>query len=92
MYTPSTGAWRGIGSVPQFPMHAHNIFVGGKVYWFLPSEEDHRTAGSILSVDMEENFRVIELPEEVIEHAFLANLDGHLCLIAIYDDDLIMDI
>lgn len=60
--------------------------------WFLPSEEDHRIAGWILSVDMEDKFRVIELPEEVTEHAFLVNLDGHLGLVAIYDDGEIMDV
>ncbi|GMN27618.1 hypothetical protein TIFTF001_041057 [Ficus carica] len=92
VYSPSTGVWRGIGSVPKCPMKSHNIFVVGKVYWFLPSEDDHTIAGSILSVDMEENFQVIELPEEVTAHAFLVNLDAHLCLVAIYDDDLIMDI
>lgn len=92
VYSPSSGTWRGIGSVPECPMHSDNVYVDGKVYWFLVSEEDHEVPGSILSVDMEENFRIVELPEEVTAHAFLTELDGSLCLVAIYDDDLIMDI
>lgn len=92
VFSSSTGTWRGIGSVPQCPMHSDNVYVDGKVYWFIVSEEDHEVPGSILSVDMEENFRIIELPEEVTAHAFLIDLDGQLSLVAIYDDDLIMDI
>ncbi|PON61462.1 F-box domain containing protein [Parasponia andersonii] len=92
VYSPSTGTWRGIGSVPQCPMHSDNVCIDGTVYWFLVSEEDHEIPGAILSVDIEENFRIIELPEEVTAHAFLIDLDGKLSLVAIYDDDLIMDI
>lgn len=92
IFSSSTGTWRGIGFVQQYPMGANHVFFNGQVYWFIASEEDHSTPGSILSVDMEDSFKTIELPEEVTAHSFLIILEGFLSLVAVYDDDLIMDV
>lgn len=99
IYSSCTGSWRGIGVVQHFPMGfqhcplgSNHISVNGKVYWFLASEEDHDIPGSILSVDSEDNFRTINLPDEVTEHSFLVDLEGCLSLVAVYDEDEIMDI
>jgi F-box interacting protein len=99
VYSSCTGSWRGIGVVQHCPMGfqhcplgSNHVFVNGKVYWFIASEEDHDIPGSILSVDIEENFRTINLPEEVTEHSFLVDLEGCLSLVAVYDEDEIVDI
>jgi F-box interacting protein len=99
VYSSRTGSWRGIGVVQHCPMGfqhcplgSSHVFVNGKVYWFLASEEDHDIPGSVLSVDMEHNFRTINLPDEVTEHSFLVALEGRLSLVAVYDEDEIVDI
>ena len=99
IYSSSTGSWRGIGVVQHCPMDyehcplgSNHIFVNGKVYWFVSSEEDDDIPGFILSVDMEENFRIINLPEEVTQHSSLVDLEGCLSLVAVYDEDEIVDV
>lgn len=90
IFSSSTRTWRSIGFVQHCPMGAHHAFVNGKVFWFIPSEEDHNIPGSILSVDLDENFKIIRLPVAVTEHAFLVDLEGCLSLIVVFDDDDIM--
>lgn len=99
VYSSDIGSWRGIGASEHYPMGfqhcplgSNHVYVEGKVYWFVASEEDHDIPGSILSVDMEENFRTINLPAEVTEHSFLVDLEGCLSLVVVYDDDEIFDI
>ncbi|KAM3696515.1 hypothetical protein ACJW31_06G044600 [Castanea mollissima] len=99
VYSSITGSWRGIGDVQYCPigilycpLGSNHVYVNGKIYWFLPEEGDIITPGSILSVDIEENFKVISLPDEVTAHAFLVDLEGFLSLVAVYDDDQVVDV
>ncbi|XP_062018437.1 putative F-box protein At1g19160 isoform X1 [Rosa rugosa] len=87
IFSSSSGTWRSLGFVQHCPMGAHHVFVHGKVFWFIPSEEDHNIPGSILSVGLDEDFRIIRLPVAVTEHAFLVDLEGQLSLIVVFDDD-----
>ncbi|EOY12567.1 F-box family protein-related, putative isoform 2 [Theobroma cacao] len=99
VYSSSTGSWSVIGRVPYCPMQSshsplgsNHVFVNGKIYWFIASDEDHMTPGSILTVDIDENFGTIELPKEVTEHSYLVDLEGCLSLVAVYDEDEIVNI
>ncbi|XP_040988704.1 F-box protein At5g49610 [Juglans microcarpa x Juglans regia] len=99
IYSSCTGSWRGIGVVQHHPMGfrhcplgSNHVFVNGKVYWFVALEEDQYTPGSILSIDIEENLRTINLPEEVTEHSFLVDLEGCLSLVAVHDGDEVVNI
>lgn len=68
-------------------MGAHHVFVNGKVYWFIPSEEKHHVPGSILSVDMLEHFEVIGLPEPLTEISYLIDFEGCLSVVAVSKKD-----
>ncbi|XP_024929678.3 F-box only protein 8 [Ziziphus jujuba] len=92
IYSSATGTWRGIGRVPHRPMGSNHVYVDGKVYWFVASKNNRDVAGSILSVDMEENFSTMSLPDFVTEHSFLVDFDGCLSLVVVYDEDLIINI
>lgn len=93
IFSSSTGAWRGIGRLKQSPLGAHHIFCNGKVYWFMAGEEDRETVEDILSVDMEGNFKTIELPDDTTDWSFLIDLDGCLSFIVVnYDDRLYMKV
>ncbi|MBA0838311.1 hypothetical protein Goarm_010381 [Gossypium armourianum] len=99
VYSSSTGSWSVIGRVPYYPMHSshsplgsNHVFVNGKIYWFIASNEDPLIPGSILMADIEETFETINLPKEVTEHSYLVNLEGHLSLVAVYDEDEIVNI
>ncbi|XP_022717940.1 putative F-box protein At5g52610 [Durio zibethinus] len=99
VYSSSTGSWSVIGRVPYFPMRSshsplgsNHVFVNGKICWFIASDEDQMIPGSILTVDIEETFRTIDLPKEVTEHSYLVDLEGSLCLVAVYDEDEIVNI
>ncbi|XP_050370389.1 uncharacterized protein LOC126788439 [Argentina anserina] len=87
IYSSRTGAWSYIGHVQHRPMGAHHIFVNGKVYWFIPSEEKPDIPGSILSVDMGEHFEVIGLPETLTELSFLIDIQGCLSVVTVSDKD-----
>ena len=86
VYSSMTESWRRIESVEHCPMDSTHVFVNGRVYWFICSEE-HPVPGSILSVDKDENFREIRLPDEFSENSFLIDLDGCLSLVVVYDED-----
>lgn len=92
IYSSSTGTWKGLGTVEHCAMGAYHLFVNGKVYWFISSEADSEIPGAILSVDMEENFRFIPLPEEVCERSFLVDFEGCLALVAVYEYDALVNI
>ncbi|KAG2306344.1 hypothetical protein Bca52824_026092 [Brassica carinata] len=98
VYSSSTGAWRSIGSVPHLPMYvflsphrSSHVFAGGKIYWLVSLEDP----GIILSVDMEEHFEVMELPQYSTElrdedritvATYLINLGGSLSLVVLHAD------
>ncbi|KAK9269491.1 hypothetical protein L1049_001266 [Liquidambar formosana] len=86
IYSSITGSWRGIGSVEYRPMGYHYVCVNGIVYWFIGTKYYSTIPVSILSVDMEENFRTIDLPAEATEHSFLVDLQGCLLLIIVGDE------
>ncbi|XVE50542.1 hypothetical protein DITRI_Ditri01bG0171100 [Diplodiscus trichospermus] len=99
VYSSSTGSWSVIGCVPYCPMHSshsplgsNHVFVNGNIYWFIASDEDNMIPGSILTVDIEETLGTIDLPNEVTEHSYLVDLEGHLSLVAVYDEDGIVNI
>lgn len=92
IYSSASGTWRGIGRVPHRPMGSNHVYIDGKVYWFVASKKNRDVPGSILSVDMEENFESISLPGFVTEHSFLVDFDGCLSLVVVYDEDLIINI
>ncbi|KAF2572859.1 hypothetical protein F2Q70_00002363 [Brassica cretica] len=93
VYSSSTGAWRSIGPVLHLPMYvcfsphrSDHVFAGGKIYWLVSLEDP---AGIMLSVDMEENFEVMELPyystdlrdeDRITVATYLINLGGSLSL------------
>lgn len=85
IYSSRTGTWRCIGPVQHHPMGAHHVFVNKKVYWFIPSEENHDIPGSILAVDMEEHFETISLPDTLTELSFLIDFEGCLSVVAVDD-------
>ncbi|PRQ31637.1 putative F-box domain-containing protein [Rosa chinensis] len=87
IYSSRTGTWSCIGPVQHRPMGAHHVFVNGKVYWFIPSEENYDIPGSILSVDMEEHFEVVGLPDTLTELSFLIDFEGCLSVVAVFDKD-----
>lgn len=86
VYSSITGSWRAMGNVEYFPMDSSHVFVNGRVYWFLSSDE-HPVPGSILSVGMDENFQEIKLPDDFVENAFLIDLDGSLSLVTAFGDN-----
>ncbi|XP_068339402.1 putative F-box protein At4g17780 [Pyrus communis] len=87
IFSSSTGAWRGIGRVQQSPLGAHHIICNGKVYWFMAEEEDRETVEDVLSVDMEGNFKTIELPDDTTDWSYLIDLDGCLSFVVVNCDD-----
>lgn len=99
VYSSSTGSWSVIGRVPYFPMcsshsplGSNHVFVNGTIYWFIASDEDKMIPGAILTVDIEETFGTIDLPDAVTEHSYLVDLEGCLSLVVIYDEDEIVNI
>ncbi|GLT83493.1 hypothetical protein SLE2022_017800 [Rubroshorea leprosula] len=100
VYSSSTGSWRVIGHPPGFPMPANqgpllgsnHIFLNGKVHWFVASKEDRKVPGSILTVDVEENFGKIDLPQKITKCSYLVNLEGCLSLLVVYDESRMLDI
>ncbi|KAJ9672004.1 hypothetical protein PVL29_025585 [Vitis rotundifolia] len=83
VYSSITGSWKGIGRVAHSPWgSSKHVCINGIVYWFVRSEKDGLTVGFILAVDVEENFSVINIPEEKTLHPCLVNLEGHLSLVA----------
>ena len=66
-----------------------HVSINGTVYWFITSSEKEAPyPSSILAVDMEENFRTIDLPKVVPECSFLVELEGCLSLIALHVDNV----
>ncbi|XVF77628.1 hypothetical protein PTKIN_Ptkin14bG0061500 [Pterospermum kingtungense] len=99
VYSSSTRSWSVIGCVPYCPMRSshsplgsNHVFVNGNIYWFIASDEDKMIPGSILIVDIDENFGTIDLPKEVTEHSYLIDLEGCLSLVVVYDEDEIVNI
>ena len=84
VYSSITRSWKGIGSVTYWPMSSKHVSINETVYWFISAEKDRTVAGSILAVDLEENFRKISLPEEVSRNLSLVDLEGCLSLISIH--------
>ena len=83
VYSSITGYWKGIGRVAHSPwVSSKHVCINGIVYWFVRSEKDGSTVGFILAVDMEENFSVINIPEEKTLHPCLINLGGCISLVA----------
>ena len=88
-YSSSCGAWKRIGCVAHSPMSWRHVSINGTVYWFITSSEKEALyPSSILAVDMEENFRTIDLPKLVPEYSFLVELEGCLSLIALHVDNV----
>ncbi|KAM1116986.1 hypothetical protein TB2_007320 [Malus domestica] len=87
IFSSSTGACKGICRVQQSPLGAHHIFCNGKVYWFMAGEEDRETIEDVLSVDMEGNFKTIELPDDTTDWSFLIDLDGCLSFVVVNCND-----
>ncbi|CDY29445.1 BnaC05g32250D [Brassica napus] len=99
VYSSSSGAWRGIGPVLHLPMYvcfsphrSAHVFAGGKIYWLVSLEDP---AGIMLSVDMEENFEVMELPyystdlryeDRITAATYLINLGGSPSLVVLHAD------
>ncbi|CAN7105587.1 unnamed protein product [Brassica rapa subsp. narinosa] len=99
VYSSSSGAWRGIGPVLHLPMYVYfrphrsaHVFAGGKIYWLVSLKDP---AGIMLSVDMEENFEVMELPyystdlrdeDRITVTTYLINLGGSLSLVVLHVD------
>ncbi|RVW37334.1 hypothetical protein CK203_087741 [Vitis vinifera] len=71
VYSSITGSWKGIGSVAYNPSSSQHICIDGTVYWFIKSVRNGLIIGSILAVDMEENFSVIGIPVEATLYPFL---------------------
>ncbi|XP_010105188.2 F-box protein At5g65850 [Morus notabilis] len=92
IYSSSTRTWNGIGCVEHCPMGAYHLYVDGKVYWFVASDADNEILGAILSVDMEDSFGIVPLPEEVSERSFLVDFEGCLALVAVYEYDSLVNI
>ncbi|XP_057950378.1 F-box protein At5g49610 [Malania oleifera] len=100
IYSSITGSWKSIGSVAHFPMRSlpikccplssSHVCIDGTAYWFISSKDDPSIPGSILAVDMEENFRTVSLPQDVTELSFLVELEGFLSLVSIYIDEKIV--
>ncbi|KAM1228252.1 hypothetical protein ACFX2J_007369 [Malus domestica] len=87
IFSSSTGACKGICRVQQSPLGPHHIFCNGKVYWFMAGEEDRETIEDVLSVDMEGNFKTIELPDDTTDWSFLIDLDGCLSFVVVNCND-----
>ncbi|KAK8487705.1 hypothetical protein V6N13_134154 [Hibiscus sabdariffa] len=99
VYSSISGFWSVIGRVPYCPMRSshsplgsNHVFVNGKTHWFIASDEDPMIPGLIFTVDIEETFGTIKLPADVTEHSYLVDLKGCLSLVAVYDEDEIMNI
>ena len=82
VYSSITGSWKGIGSVAYNPSSSQHICIDGTVYWFIKSVRNGLIIGSILAVDMEENFSVIGIPVEATLYPFLVSIEGCLSLVA----------
>lgn len=105
IYSSISRMWRGMGIVEVYPMGFNykcsmgfnHVCVDGKLYWFIcsDSEDEGDVPGSILSVDMDENFQRISLPDSVIltHHSYLVEIEGLLSLIAMDEEfDKVMSI
>lgn len=83
VYPSITGSWKGIGRVAHSPWgSSEHVCINGIGYWFVRSEKDGLIVVSILAVDMEENFSVINIPEEKTLYPCLVNLEGCFSLVA----------
>lgn len=87
IYSSTNRTWRGVDCVPDIPRGYHHVYINGKVYWFITSDENEDVPGSILTVDMEENFAIIDIPFTVDPHSFLVDLDGCLSLVCVFDEE-----
>ncbi|KAL3850822.1 hypothetical protein ACJIZ3_012704 [Penstemon smallii] len=95
VYVPDTQAWRRVSNSIQcpksrngFPLCPSHVCVGGRMYWLVWGPDG---PVCVVSVDMEENFTRIKLPEYIIpggtfdSFTFLAGWEDRLILIAIDD-------
>ncbi|KAJ9672008.1 hypothetical protein PVL29_025589 [Vitis rotundifolia] len=83
VYSSITGSWKFIGTVAHAPSNSFNhVCIDGIVYWFSRSRIDGRLVGHILTVDREEKFSIIRIPEEETLYPLLVNLEGCLCPVA----------
>lgn len=53
----------------------------------MAEEEDRETVEDVLSVDMEGNFKTIELPDDTTDWSYLIDLDGCLSFVVVNCDD-----
>lgn len=53
----------------------------------MAEEEDRETVEDVLSVDMEGNFKTIELPDDTTDWSYLIDLDGCLSFDVVNCDD-----
>ncbi|KAI3456985.1 hypothetical protein Pfo_013648 [Paulownia fortunei] len=104
-YTPDVGDWRRISEVmqrpvanPACPLFPTHLCVGGRMYWLVWSKEDRETPDYILSIDMDDNFTRVELPnfsDETIGFnifTFLTEYDGCLALVSVDGDESCVEI
>lgn len=89
VYSSKTGAWKQLASVPwllltypSLSLVSNHVCINEKLYWFISDdyEDEIDFPTAILMVDMDDNFRVIPLPNYA-EISFLIEFRGRLCFV-----------
>ncbi|KAJ0959854.1 hypothetical protein J5N97_000440 [Dioscorea zingiberensis] len=74
-----------VGLLPKCSPSEEDLGIG--VAFGPEIKENYDIPGSILSVDMEEHFEVVGLPDTLTELSFLIDFEGCLSVVAVFDKD-----
>ncbi|KAL6314073.1 hypothetical protein AAG906_011808 [Vitis piasezkii] len=89
-YSSRSGSWKRIGCVAHSPMSWKHVSINGTMNWFITSSEKEALyPSSILAVDMEENFRTIDLPKLKCSEKMAVSENGHVSSVAARNNEIL---